>query len=78
MSKPRLQAPRFATITDADWAREIKAARARGIGDGIGEGNAIVARIRAAVAETNFQMQDANLRIKKPTTARSRCENRAQ
>ena len=34
MSKPPLIAPRFSTTTDADWAREIQLARARGERDG--------------------------------------------
>lgn len=46
MSKPRLTAPQFSTITDADWCREIQAARQRGRDDG----NALLAKIRAAVA----------------------------
>ena len=49
MSKPPLQAPRFSTITDADWAREIQAARQRGERDG----TEMLRRIRAAVDAQN-------------------------
>lgn len=45
MSNPRLAA-HLQTISDADWCREIQSARARGRADG----NAILRRIRAAVA----------------------------
>lgn len=36
----------FSTITDADWARELRAARERGAA----EGNALLAKIRSAQA----------------------------
>ncbi len=43
---PKPPAHKFSTITDADWARELKAARERGAA----EGNELLAKIRAAQA----------------------------